>query len=121
MSSDVAIDASKSQKHFASGPNFVEERESLEEDTLLDQVPTLSIHENSSLLTGSGRLATSTPIEFDESQNRVREEVVMNGELPPPELRKDVSRKHGEKETSTSGSRPFGFGPESQDNNFQKV
>lgn len=122
MSSDVATDTSKSQKNFASGPNFVEEGESLEEDTLLDQVPTLSIHENSSLLTGSGRLATSEPTEFQESHGRAHDEVIMNGEAPLAELRKDASRKHGEKETSTtSRSRSFGFGPESQDNSFEKV
>ncbi|KAE8650910.1 MAP3K epsilon protein kinase 1 isoform X1 [Cucumis sativus] len=122
LSSDVATDASKSQKHFASGPNFVEEGESLEEDTLLDQVPTLSIHENSSLLTSSGRLATSGPTEFHESHGRAHDEVIMNGEVPLTELRKDASRKQGEQETSTtSGRRSFGFEPESQDNSFQKV
>lgn len=122
LSSDDATDASKSQKHFASGPNFVEEGESLEEDTLLDQVPTLSIHENSSLLTGSGRLTTSEPTEFHESHGRGHDEVIVNGEVPLAELRKDAPRKHGEKETSTtSGSRSFGFEPESQDNSFQKV
>lgn len=88
----------------------------------MDQVPTLSIHENSSLLTGSGRLATSGPTEFHESHGRAHDEVIMNGEVPLTELRKDASRKQGEQETSTtSGRRSFGFEPESQDNSFQKV
>ncbi|KAG6581545.1 MAP3K epsilon protein kinase 1-like [Cucurbita moschata] len=122
LSSDVVTDMSKSQKKFASGPNSVEEAESLEEDTLLDQVPTLSIHENSSLLTGSGRIATSEPIEFHESHGRARDEVIMNGDVPSTELREDAARQHGEKETSTtSGNSSFGFEPESQDNSFQKV
>ena len=122
MSSDVVTDMSKSQKIFASGPNSVEEAESLEDDNLLDQVPTLSIHENSSLLTGSGRIATSEPIEFHESHGRARDEVIMNGDVPSTELREDAARQHGEKETSTtSGNSSFGFEPESQDNSFQKV
>ncbi|XP_022998374.1 MAP3K epsilon protein kinase 1-like isoform X1 [Cucurbita maxima] len=122
FASDVATDTSNSQKHFASGPNFVEEGEAIEEDTLLDQVPTLSIRDNLSLLNGSGRLATSEPTEFHESHGRAHDEVIMNGGVPSAELRKVASRKHGEKETSTtSGNSSFGFGPEGHDNCFQKV
>lgn len=121
MASDVATDTSKSQKHFASG-HFDEEGEGIEEDTPLDQVPTLSIRDNLSLLTGSGRLATSEPTESHESHGRAHDEVIMNGGVPSAELRKVASRKYGEKETSTtSGNSSFGFGPEGHDNCFQKV
>lgn len=118
----------KSGEDPASDLKFVEEKADTLENDLMDQVPTLSIHEMSSLQNGSGRissnkeLAASGPAD-DPPHTTNNEEAPMNGEVKSPELTtKNVTGKHGGKGNSIHvGFRSFGFGARNQDGTFQKV
>lgn len=120
----------KSGEDPASDLKFVEEEADTLENDLIDEVPTLAIHEKSSLQNGSGRissnkeLAASGPAELDEPPHMTNnEEAPMNGEVKSPELTtKNVTGKQGGKGNSIHvGFRSFGFGARNQDGAFQKV
>lgn len=124
LSTEV-VDESKSNKDRDSSSTIVEERtENPEDDVQSDQVPTLAIHDKSSLQTSSGRLsgscevATCYPTELHEpSHMGDQKEVLMNGEVGSPDSRrKDVDSRTFEEKRDRS----FAFGPRSQDNSFQK-
>ena len=114
----------KSDDDPASDVKSVEEKTDNLEDDLTDQVPTLAIHEKSSLQNGSGiisfkELAASEPTELDEPPHTSNHDAVLvNGEVRSPELTtKNVSAKQGK----GVGYRAFGFGTRNQDGSFQKV
>ncbi|KAJ4822823.1 MAP3K epsilon protein kinase 1 [Turnera subulata] len=100
--------------------------DTLEDDLHSDQVPTLAIHEKSSLQPGSFRSsadkeAASSAMPHDHLHGQ--DEVLTNGELESPSARKkNIDRKHGGKGNSTyTESSPFGFATRSQDNGLQKT
>ncbi|XP_059445336.1 MAP3K epsilon protein kinase 1-like isoform X2 [Corylus avellana] len=124
-SSAEVSDMSTSDRDHASDANIIEEREANLED--LDQVPTFSIHNNSSVPTGSGTQSSNSTSEATElhevPHTSEHSEVLMNGNMGSPESRrKSVAEKHGGKGSSIHvGNRSFGFGQRSQDNSFQKA
>ncbi|KAM2422529.1 MAP3K epsilon protein kinase 1-like [Malus sylvestris] len=118
-------DMGRSDDNPASDVKSVEEKTDNLEDDLTDEVPTLAIHEKSSLQNGSGRissqeLAASEPTELDEPPHASNHDAVLvNGEVRSPELTtKNVSGKQGGKGV---GYRAFGFGTRNQDGSFQKA
>ncbi|XP_050230992.1 MAP3K epsilon protein kinase 1-like isoform X2 [Mercurialis annua] len=122
--------ASKSNKDHILNCDGVEERTyKLEHDVQSDQVPTLAIHEKTSLQTGSSKPSANKAVAayaslhgsthlHDEDEN-----LVNGGEAESPKARrKSVDRKHGGKGTSAhSENRAFGFSSRSQDNGLQKA
>ncbi|XWS63320.1 hypothetical protein CRYUN_Cryun06bG0085000 [Craigia yunnanensis] len=108
--------------------NLLEERiNDLDDDLLSNQVPTLAIHEKSSLHSSSGRLsvknvvAALVPAQLHEISHQ--DEVMINGDVGSPESR----RKHRKKRHGGKGSlidienKSFGFVPIAQDAGLQKA
>jgi len=125
----VSDDVSKSCKDNSSNDDEVEERtDKLDNDLHSDQVPTLAIHENSSLKTSSGRLsmnkvaAACAPL-HGSTHMHDQDQALSNSDIESPDARgKNIDRRDGGKTNSThveNGS--FGFATRSQDNGLQKV
>ena len=125
----VSDDVSKSCKDNSSNDDEVEERtDKLDNDLHSDQVPTLAIHENSSLKTSSGRLsmnkvaAACAPL-HGSTHMHDQDQALSNCDMESPDARgKNIDRRDGGKTNSThveNGS--FGFATRSQDNGLQKV
>lgn len=95
-----------------------EKTDNLEDDLLLDQVPTLAIHEKSSLQNSSVRLSSDRQRVPSDQADASNHEVLVNGEVRSPEPKVE----NGGKESSLYfGSRSFGFGKRNQDDSSQKV
>ncbi|KAK7312226.1 hypothetical protein VNO77_35940 [Canavalia gladiata] len=126
--STVAADSSKSHEDNASDSNFSNERTEKADDVPSDQVLTLAIREKSLLQTGSGKLSpnkevvSSEPMGNHEISNaKDRHEVMMNGEVGPPQS-KGMANKVGGKDSSVNnGNKSFAFGPRGQDNGSLKA
>ncbi|KAI5582154.1 hypothetical protein BDE02_07G067200 [Populus trichocarpa] len=125
----VSDDVSKSCKDNSSNDDEVEERtDKLDNDLHSDQVPTLAIHENSSLKTSSGRLsmnkvaAACAPL-HGSTHMHDQDQALSNCDMESPDARgKNIDRRDGGKTNSThveNGS--FGFATRSQDNGLQKA
>lgn len=108
----------KSDQNQTSDSNLVEERtDNVEDDLLLDQVPTLAIHEKSSLQNSSGLVSNRQRVNSDQAGANNRE-VLVNGEVKSPE----PMMENGGKESSlNAGSKSFGFGKRNHDYSSQKV
>ncbi|CAK7337960.1 unnamed protein product [Dovyalis caffra] len=122
-------DFSKSDKDNSSNGDVMEERnDKLDDDYHSDQVPTLAIHEMSSLRTSSGRLsmnreaAACAPFQGATSMHD-KVQVLTNGDMESSDARgKNIDRRNGGKASSAhveNGS--FGFATRSQDNGLQKA
>lgn len=103
-------------------------RENLEDDLIMsDQVPTLAIHEEPSVQSGSGRVFTLTahgPSELNEKLHvSDRDELLMNyGEGSPESRRKTVASKQGGKgNASQVKPKSYSIGQKSQDHSLQKA
>lgn len=91
-----------------------------------DQVPTLAIHEKSSLQSSSGRLSIKNivaalgPGQLHEISHQ--DEGMMNGDVGSPSGRKHMEKRHGGKGSSIDfENKSFGFGPINQDAGVEKV
>ncbi|OMP05200.1 hypothetical protein COLO4_08995 [Corchorus olitorius] len=126
LSADIP-DRSKSDHDHSADNNLPQERiDNVDNDLLSDQVPTLAIHEKSSLQSSSGRLSVKNvvaalgPHVQDISH---QDEVMMNGDVVSPESK----RKHADKRQGGKGgsidfeSKSFGFGTRTQDAAQQKA
>lgn len=117
-----AIDMSKSDKDHGSDSNNVEERaENTEDDTLSDQVLTLSIPENSQTSSANGEVA---PTELHELPHMGGQgEVRVNGEAGfPDSRRKNVAKKlDGKGNAVHVDNKSLGLGPRSKDDGLQKA
>ncbi|XWS68496.1 hypothetical protein CRYUN_Cryun04dG0095500 [Craigia yunnanensis] len=127
LSAEVT-DRGKYDHDHSADNNLLEERiNDLEDDLLSDQVPTLAIHEKSSLQSSSGRLSVKNvvaafgPAQLHEISHQ--DEVMMNGDVGSPESRrKHTEKRHGGKGSSTDmENKSFGFGPITQDSSLQKA
>ncbi|XVE92897.1 hypothetical protein REPUB_Repub01dG0143100 [Reevesia pubescens] len=126
LSAEIA-DRSKYDHDHSADNNLLEGVNNLDDDLLSDQVPTLAIHEKSSLQGGSAILSVKNvmaalgPARLHEISNQ--DEVMINGDVGSPESR----RKHTEKTYGGKGSsidienKSFGFGHMSQDAGLQKA
>ncbi|KAJ6929589.1 MAP3K epsilon protein kinase 1-like [Populus alba x Populus x berolinensis] len=122
-------DVSKSDKNTSSDGDVVEERiDKLEDDLHSDQVPTLAIHENSSLKTSPGRLSTNkvaaaSPLLHGSMPSHYQDEILTIDDLESPDARgKNIERRNGGKTSSAhveNGS--FGFATRNQDNGLRKA
>jgi hypothetical protein len=122
-------DVSKSDKNTSSDGDVVEERiDKLEDDLHSDQVPTLAIHENSSLKTSPGRLSTNkvaaaSPLLHGSMPLHYQDEILTIDDLESPDARgKNIERRNGGKTSPArveNGS--FGFATRNQDNGLRKV
>ncbi|KAJ6678132.1 hypothetical protein OIU85_008698, partial [Salix viminalis] len=122
-------DVSKSCKDNSSNDDEVEERtDKLDNDLHSDQVPTLAIHEKSSLKTSSGRLsmnkvaAACAPLHGSTDMHD-QDQALSNGDMESPDVRgKNIDRRDGGKTNSTHvENESFVFATRSQDNGLQKV
>ncbi|KAJ6297075.1 hypothetical protein OIU78_022743 [Salix suchowensis] len=122
-------DVSKSCKDNSSNDDEVEERtDKLDNDLHSDQVPTLAIHEKSSLKTSSGRLsmnkvaAACAPLHGSTDMHD-QDQALSNGDMESPDVRgKNIDRRDGGKTNSTNvENESFVFATRSQDNGLQKV
>ncbi|XP_037495909.1 MAP3K epsilon protein kinase 1 [Jatropha curcas] len=124
-----AAGVSNSDKDYPSNYDIIEERtDKLEDDLQSDQVPTLAIHETSSLQTGSHRLSANKVAAVCASLHgsthlHDQDASPINGEIKSLEATaKDADKKHGEKGSSSRvESKSFGFAPSRQDNGLQKA
>ncbi|XVF66979.1 hypothetical protein PTKIN_Ptkin10aG0083300 [Pterospermum kingtungense] len=122
-----ATDQSKYEHDHSADINLLEERtNNLDHDLLSDQVPTLAIHEISSLQSSSGRpsvknvVAALGPGQLHEISHQ--DEGMMNGDVGSPSRRKHTEKRHGGKGSSIDiENKSFGFGPITQDAGVQKV
>ncbi|XP_022727275.1 MAP3K epsilon protein kinase 1-like isoform X2 [Durio zibethinus] len=137
ISEDVAADAeSSSVDNQSAGESLpVEKMQASEtssrkellsaEVTDRDQVPTLAIHEKSSLQSSSGGLSVKNVMAAHPQLHEIshQDEVMMNGAVGFPESRSIHTRKrHGGKGSSIDiENKPFGFGPVTQDASLQKA
>ncbi|KAJ6291089.1 hypothetical protein OIU76_023195, partial [Salix suchowensis] len=121
-------DVSKSCKDNSSNDDEVEERtDKLDNDLHSDQVPTLAIHEKSSLKTSSGRLsmnkvaAACAPLHGSTDMHD-QDQALSNGDMESPDVRgKNIDRRDGGKTNSTNvENESFVFATRSQDNGLQK-
>nr|XP_048319255.1 MAP3K epsilon protein kinase 1-like [Ziziphus jujuba var. spinosa] len=117
--STEAIDMNKSDQDQDSESNLVEERaDNVEDDLRLDQVPTLAIHEKSSLQNSSGIISSDGQRVTSGQADANNREVLSNGEVKSPE----PMLENGGKESSLFvGSKSFGFGKRNQDHSSQKA
>uniref|UniRef100_A0A6N2MRZ1 Protein kinase domain-containing protein n=1 Tax=Salix viminalis TaxID=40686 RepID=A0A6N2MRZ1_SALVM len=122
-------DVSKSCKDNSSNDDEVEERtDKLDNDLHSDQVPTLAIHEKSSLKTSSGRLsmnkvaAACAPLHGSTDMHD-QDQALSNGDMESPDVRgKNIDRRDGGKTNSTNvENESFLFATRSQDNGLQKA
>uniref|UniRef100_A0A6N2MH64 Protein kinase domain-containing protein n=1 Tax=Salix viminalis TaxID=40686 RepID=A0A6N2MH64_SALVM len=122
-------DVSKSCKDNSSNDDEVEERtDKLDNDLHSDQVPTLAIHEKSSLKTSSGRLsmnkvaAACAPLHGSTDMHD-QDQALSNGDMESPDVRgKNIDRRDGGKTNSTNvENESFVFATRSQDNGLQKA
>ncbi|XP_022763955.1 MAP3K epsilon protein kinase 1-like isoform X4 [Durio zibethinus] len=108
--------------------NLLEERiNNLDDDLPSDQVPTLAIHEKSSLHSSLGRLPVKNGVD-DLGSAQLHEmshqdEVMLNGDVGSPESRrKHLEKRHGGKGSSIdTENKSFGFGPITQDASLHKA
>lgn len=122
---------SKSYEDESSKTNLTEERiYNLQEDTILDQVPTFSIHEKSPIETSPHRVldshesATSNSVNDQRSHLNQQGEVLINGEVEAAEpTKRTVVARKVEKKGSAIGiiHGKFNFGQKSQDSSPRKV
>ncbi|KAB5547998.1 hypothetical protein DKX38_011404 [Salix brachista] len=122
-------DVSKSCKDNSSNDDEVEERtDKLDNDLHSDQVPTLAIHEKSSLKTSSGRLsmnkvaAACAPLHGSTDMHD-QDQALSNGDMESPDVRgKNIDRRDGGKTNSTHvENESFVFATRRQDNGLQKA
>ncbi|PON41696.1 Phosphorylase kinase, gamma catalytic subunit [Parasponia andersonii] len=125
VSSTDVVDTTNSDQIPASDSNLVDDRTENPEDDLSDQVPTLAIHEKSSLQNGLGKVSSNREVTTSEEaellelpQPSSHDEVLVNGDVGSP-----VSKmiNGGKASSSSNTTRPFGFGQRNQDTSFQKV
>uniref|UniRef100_A0A6N2M601 Uncharacterized protein n=1 Tax=Salix viminalis TaxID=40686 RepID=A0A6N2M601_SALVM len=96
--------------------------------TASDQVPTLAIHEKSSLKTSSGRLsmnkvaAACAPLHGSTDMHD-QDQALSNGDMESPDVRgKNIDRRDGGKTNSTHvENESFVFATRTQDNGLQKT
>ncbi|KAK6253059.1 hypothetical protein QUC31_014779 [Theobroma cacao] len=119
---------SKSDYDHSADNNLLGERiDNLDDDLLSDQVPTLAIHEKSSLQSSSGRISVKNvvaalgPAQLHEISHQ--DEVIMNGEVGSPESKgKHMEKRHGGKGSSIDiDNKSFGFGPRTHDASVQRA
>ncbi|KAG5241598.1 MAP3K epsilon protein [Salix suchowensis] len=122
-------DVSKSCKDNSSNDDEVEEKtDKLDNDLHSDQVPTLAIHEKSSLKTSSGRLSMNkvavacAPLHGSTDMHD-QDQALSNGDMESPDARgKNIDRRDGGKTNSTHvENESFVFATRSQDNGLQKA
>ncbi|XP_021679465.2 MAP3K epsilon protein kinase 1 isoform X2 [Hevea brasiliensis] len=109
--------------------DIVEERtDKIEDDLQSDQVPTLAIHETTSLHIASNgqssnKVVAACALLHGSTHLHDQDESHINGEVASPETRKkSVDRKHGGKGSSNHvENKSFGFAPRSQDGGLQKA
>lgn len=124
LSSTEVVDMTRSGQRPALDLDLIDERTENPEDDLSDQVPTLAIHEKSSLQDVAGRVSSDQEGTTSDQAGRLeppqptnRDEVLVNGVVGSPASR----MKNGGKVSSSSiTNRPFGFG-QNQDTCFHKV
>lgn len=109
----------KADQDEASNSNVVEDKtDNVEDDLLLDQVPTLAIHETSSLQNSSLGVSSDRQRVPSDQADASNHEVLVNGVARSPEPKLENGRKQS---SLYIGSRPFGFGKRNQENSTQKV
>ncbi|XP_062112960.1 MAP3K epsilon protein kinase 1-like [Humulus lupulus] len=125
LSSSEVVDITKSGQIPASHSNSVDERAENLEDDQSDQVPTLAIHDKSSLQNGFGSVSSNRVVTTTDQaellelpQPSSSDEVLVNGNVGSPVLKMENG---GKPSFSSIASRPSGFGQRNQDNGLQKV
>ena len=125
LSSTEVVDMTESDQIPASDSNLVDERTENLEDDLSDQVPTLAIHEKSSLQNGLGGVSSNREVTSSDQAELLElpqpsscDEGLVNGDVGSPVLKMNNS---GKASFSSNATRPFGSGQRNQDTSFQKV
>ncbi|XVE66333.1 hypothetical protein DITRI_Ditri08aG0071900 [Diplodiscus trichospermus] len=120
-------DRSKYDHDHSADNNFLEEKtNNLDYDLPSDQVPTLAIHEKSSLQSSSGRLSVKNvvaalgPGQLHEISHQ--DEGMTNGDVGSPSRKKHMEKRHGGKGNPIdTENKSFVFGPKTQDVSLQKA
>ncbi|KAK8482819.1 hypothetical protein V6N13_085570 [Hibiscus sabdariffa] len=126
VSSMEATDRSKYDHDQSADNSMVEERMNNLDDLQSDQVPTLAIHEKSSLQSSPGELSVKNVVAaLSSGQHHEishQDEAVMNGEVGSPSRRKHTEKGQGVNEDqSDRENKSFGFVPITQNAGLQKA
>ncbi|GMJ05542.1 mitogen-activated protein kinase kinase kinase 7, MAP3K EPSILON PROTEIN KINASE, partial [Hibiscus trionum] len=127
VSSMEATDRSKYDHDHSADNTMVEERmNNLDDDLQSDQVPTLAIHEKSSLQSSPGELSVKNVVAaLSSGQHHEishQDEAMMNGDVGSPSRRKHTEKGQGVNEDQIDKeNKSFGFVPITQNAGLQKV
>ncbi|GAB2285024.1 MAP3K epsilon protein kinase 1 [Dionaea muscipula] len=117
------VDAGKSDEDHGPCNTHVEERSEEPEDVASDQILTLAIHEKASIDSGSSLVLPHRDTDLCSEEERLQDEVMMDGDLGSSGFRKkdSVNEEHERKGSAIRKVNSlFSFGPRSHDGSRNK-